>query len=579
LDHNFDSATFYYKKANKISSIINYQKGLFDYASNIGNIYMYQGNYIALIKLMKLSVNNAKNLGDQHYEAKFTANLGNALMCNGQYEEALVYFKKGIYLFKKNKEYQYERKINNYISLCFFNCSNLDMSIKYSKLALLQSEKATDSADICQSLENIGSGYLEKNDFSKAKPFLNRSLLIAQNYKLFQKIANNQYLLSRIYHSEKDSKKAIIFSKKALEYYLETGNNFYTINVFTFLSIYNKDLKQYPESINYLTKAKELAERNKMKNHLVLIYLNMAILNNEIRNYQKAYSYLKKYNELNDSLNSIDLKNKLQKLDLKYEAEKKELQIKSLTQQNKIQNLKSNKRYWVAIALASALLSLGIFAFAQFRNYKTRKALLIAEKQNAIVEERLRIATDMHDDVGSGLSTIRYIVTSVVNGQTIQNVGLQKVIDISDDAIQKMKEIIWSLNESNQNLENLIYYIRGQVGEIVANANIDFEFQIPDTIPSIFFGWKQNRNTYLLVKEAVNNAVKHSGATMITVQFEISNHLFIKISDNGKGFDQTSVSEGNGLKNYKKRIATLNGSYRLNSEIGKGTTVLIDLPL
>lgn len=178
----------------------------------------------------------------------------------------------------------------------------------------------------------------------------------------------------------------------------------------------------------------------------------------------------------------------------------------------------------------------------------------------------------MHDDVGSGLSRIRYIVSAISNGQTEQKQGLSKVTEISDDAVQKMKEIIWSLNESNQNLENLIYYIRGQMSEMLENANVDFKCYLPETIPDVFFGWKRNRNTYLLVKEVINNAFKHSNAKTITLDFEIDNDLKIKVTDDGKGFDTSKNFNGNGLNNYKKRVADLNAKYDLKSEIGVGTT-------
>ncbi len=290
-----------------------------------------------------------------------------------------------------------------------------------------------------------------------------------------------------------------------------------------------------------------------------------------------------KYKITADSIEAVinldEVRNKIEEVKGKYEADKKALQIKTLTQQNELQDLKIKRRLWTTITLLLALLGLGAFAYLQYKNFKTKKALLLAQQDNAIAEERLRIASDMHDDVGSGLSRIRYIVGAIANGQTEQKQGLTKVTEISDDAVQKMKEIIWSLNESNQNLEDLIYYIRGQMSEMVENANVNFVCHLPENIPAVFFGWKRNRNTYLLVKESINNAIKHADAKNITLDFIISNDLTISIIDDGKGFDTTKNFTGNRLNNYKKRIADLNATYELKSEIDEGTTFSFQLPL
>jgi signal transduction histidine kinase len=113
---------------------------------------------------------------------------------------------------------------------------------------------------------------------------------------------------------------------------------------------------------------------------------------------------------------------------------------------------------------------------------------------------------------------------------------------------------------------------------MVENANVNFECQLPENIPNVFFGWKRNRNTYLLIKEAVNNALKHAEAKTITLDFLITDNLIISIKDDGKGFDTTQNFTGNGLNNYKKRIADLNATYILQSEIGIGTNVEFHIP-
>lgn len=229
---------------------------------------------------------------------------------------------------------------------------------------------------------------------------------------------------------------------------------------------------------------------------------------------------------------------------------------------------------------------IGIVAFiawAFMRLYYQRKIVqqkAIIEKQKALEEERSRIAADMHDDVGAGLSRIRYIVAAVKEGKNISNAEMDKIMSLSDESVEKMNEIIWSLNQGNRNVDELIYHIRSQCATMVSNANLEFICELPGSIPKINLGWNESRNIYMLVKEAVNNAVKHAAATIITVDYLFQNNFLITITDNGKGYDSNSANkEGNGLKNYEKRIAALKGTFSIETSAGTGTKVMFRFAL
>jgi signal transduction histidine kinase len=115
---------------------------------------------------------------------------------------------------------------------------------------------------------------------------------------------------------------------------------------------------------------------------------------------------------------------------------------------------------------------------------------------------------------------------------------------------------------------------------MVSNASMAFTFDLPENIPAITLGWKDCRNIYLLVKEAVNNAVKHSGATNITIECRAAEQLYFSVADNGNGFDLDVVKKnGNGLLNYKKRIENLKGTCQLITTPGEGTKLLFSIPI
>lgn len=226
----------------------------------------------------------------------------------------------------------------------------------------------------------------------------------------------------------------------------------------------------------------------------------------------------------------------------------------------------------------------GLFLFAAIRYYlrqQLKKQQALLEKEKALETERNRIAADMHDDVGAGLSRIRYITSAVKEAKNISDADIDKIMNLSDESVEKMNEIIWSLNQGNRTTEELIYHIRSQCAVMVSNANLVFNCELPNNIPPTNTGWNEGRNIYMLTKEAVNNAVKHAQATIISLEFLFKHQqLTITIADNGKGFNVYDArKDGNGLKNYEKRIAALNGAYHIDTGNNGGTRVVFTIPL
>ena len=236
--------------------------------------------------------------------------------------------------------------------------------------------------------------------------------------------------------------------------------------------------------------------------------------------------------------------------------------------------------WWFISMTALALAAIIFLAIRYYLRQQIKKQQTILEKERALTEERNRIAADMHDDVGAGLSRIRYISSAIQSNKQISDTDINKIVSLSDEAVEKMNEIIWALNQGNQRLEELIYYTRSQCSEMLNNGGMAFSFELPDNIPEKTLGWKDCRNLYLLVKEAVNNAIKHAGATYITIECSITTAITFSISDNGVGFDAEAIKKnGNGLLNYKKRIGNLGGTYQLVTAPGLGTKLLFTIPI
>jgi len=197
------------------------------------------------------------------------------------------------------------------------------------------------------------------------------------------------------------------------------------------------------------------------------------------------------------------------------------------------------------------------------------------EQQLAIYKaqqsERNRISTDMHDDLGAGMTTIRLyseLAKKKIGSQHIPEI--EKISNAANELLVKMNGIIWSMTDSNDNLDNAIAYIRSYALEYLENAGIRCVVHIPERLPRFVLNGELRRNIFLIVKEALNNIVKHSGATEVHISLNKEPHgLSLTIHDNGKGFDEQNIRRfGNGLQNMKKRMAEFGGEFSISNQNG-----------
>jgi two-component sensor histidine kinase len=235
---------------------------------------------------------------------------------------------------------------------------------------------------------------------------------------------------------------------------------------------------------------------------------------------------------------------------------------------------------WFRFLLLLLLLGVAYYFSTLYLDYKIRHEKLKLEKEQAVDQERARISSDMHDDLGSGLSTIRLLseIAKRKLQDTSQTKELERISEAAGELVDKMSEIIWAMNSSNDSLENLIAYMRSFAADFLEHANIKHQFFIPENIPNIKLSGGTRRNIYLAVKESLHNVVKHSKATEVVIQIEMQENMTILLKDNGKGFDQEKVRLfGNGLKNIQKRMESVGGHAEITSH--NGTIVLLDIPL
>ncbi|HUA39562.1 MAG TPA: two-component regulator propeller domain-containing protein [Candidatus Sulfopaludibacter sp.] len=222
---------------------------------------------------------------------------------------------------------------------------------------------------------------------------------------------------------------------------------------------------------------------------------------------------------------------------------------------------------------------------------RLRAALARLEQQQALERERMRIARDMHDEMGSKLTKISFLseraqMDAKPDGSHAEKI--EAIAQTSRELLKTMDEIVWAVNPRNDTLENLAAYLSSYAVEYFQNTRVECELRLPEQIPHFPLSSEMRHNLFLTFEEALNNVLKHSAATKARMEMTVNALEFeLKVTDNGRGFD-TSVSAngqprggrgGNGLKNMRQRLVAIGGDCQVSSQPGAGTTVTIRIRL
>jgi signal transduction histidine kinase len=195
---------------------------------------------------------------------------------------------------------------------------------------------------------------------------------------------------------------------------------------------------------------------------------------------------------------------------------------------------------------------------------------------------RTRIATDLHDDIGSNLTRIA-LMSEVLNqqggnGSTAQM--LPSIANIARESVASMNDIVWAISPEHDRVLDLTRRMRQHAEEVFTIRDIDLTFESGSSDSELKLPVGVRRDVLLIFKEAVNNAARHSECTRVEIDFECTNScLSLRIADNGSGFEEKTKTDGHGLTSMARRADSLGGTLAIRSAVGEGTTVDFTLPL
>lgn len=235
--------------------------------------------------------------------------------------------------------------------------------------------------------------------------------------------------------------------------------------------------------------------------------------------------------------------------------------------------------FWSMIAaLAGTILALTVRYFARQR---MRLAVARLEQQRALEHERLRIAQDIHDDLGARVTEISMLSGLAENTPSFSRearIEFSRITLKSRDLVAALYETVWAVNPENDNLEAVGIYIRQTVTNQCAQAQLRCRLHIAPLPREIEISSRIRHNITMAAKEAVHNVIKYAKASQVTVRTSFEEKLLtVTIEDDGCGFDVSAQAAGNGLVNMRRRMENIGGNCRIESSPGAGTTIQFQL--
>ena len=595
--------------ANKELSLATKTKREADIAqaeSDIGSIYNRKSSFdTALIHYNKALVIRQKLKQDIKVAGIYT-NIATVLMRQSKFEEALAINFKSLKLFEKvGDEIKQAITIGN-IGNLYYELEQNKPAEQFYRKSLSLARKTRHLMTEGNDLVNIGGIKFEvavQNDSLVNRSELDSALFYFLEAETILVQLNATYNLSavynnigRIYSIKKDYQKALSFFEKGLQARIVLEDKFGIGLSYINLAETERILGNNAKNIEYLNKAAELFLNLKNYLNLKQAYGKLAEAYELKKDYLTSLKFQQLYSSYKDSIYNEDNAKQLAEMQTKYNVEKKDLELAK----NKAEIETKEKQAYIKNIIIIAIIILSILiVFTGVLFYRKKQieqqAKLDAEiasqkeiRTKAILDaeekERRRIAQDLHDGVGQMLSAAKLNLSNLdskITSQTEeQKLAMQNALSLVDDSVKEVRAVSHNMMPNTLIKLGLASAVREFITKLgnAPTLKVDLEIvgldnRLDNQIETVL---------YRVIQEIVNNIIKHAKASQISMQLiRHETELNIMIEDNGVGFDTNELDsfEGIGLKGIQTRIEFLNGTVHFDSSVGRGTTVIIDVPL
>jgi|GEM_PF-1470557 len=571
-----DSTVSLARQAIALSEKINYLVGLGDGYIRLGLVEKDKGNYEEAIVHYRKSLKYRMQIGNEDLISRVYNNMGMAFTWQAQYDSAFHYLLLAVRAAEKLQLKSAQATYLMNLGIAYENNRDYEKAFDCNRQAMKIYREEEDSTGIMKVLINQGTLYHSMKNYNEAlqvsRKALGISLLLEDDRNRFLAIGN----IAVAYQALLQYDSALFYMRPSLNYKTEVEDNRGAAIDMSNMGIIFNALGKNDSAVYYLEKSLAISEEIGEINLASKNAMELADVFSKKGDYKNAYTYHVKHSEYSDSVFNQDKAESIAGMQTKYETEKKEHEIKLLNKDKELNLAKIHRQEILRNTVITVAILIIVIGLLLFNHYRTSQK----QKQQA---ERMRISSDLHDEVGSTLSSIS-MISSYAAGKISENSNgdAQKLVEeISSSALQMgddMNDIIWAINPRNDSFESIVNRLKNYAARITESKNIVLHFSSNELLSKENLSMDLRKNIYLICKEAINNAVKYSDCKNLFVAFQKSkNNLHIAIQDDGKGFDVQNNFEGNGLKNMNARTLQSGGKIFLKSEVGKGTELNLEM--
>ncbi len=502
---------------------------------NRADIYMQLNNLNQSLKDCDTSLQFAEKANNDDRRARVFQTIGSVYYMQEQWQQSAGYYDKAYKLYNKIGNKQMSAIVLNNNGNVYKHLGNYEKSITSFLNAITIGDSLKDFNNLSMYHENLSDAYLQANNIQLAEKYaiLSMDFAVKQNNKT--QMATAYECLGSVYLKQQKFSQAIEAGQKAFNLSKKENN----INI------------QF-ESSDLLAEAFSKSGDPGM-----------------------AFEFLKINKEINDSLTKQQFAKDIAAMQTSFKVDEKDKEILLLGKDKEIQQQKLKQQRFLLITSAA----IGLLAILGIGLLINRNRL---RQQMKELELRNQIAADLHDEVGSSLSSIHMlsqIATQQPGSDTAHKDILTRMSINAKETMDKMGDIVWMIKAGESEGSSLKERMERFAYEICSSKNIDTIIEL-DELEKVKLTMEQRKNLYLIFKEALNNAVKYSGAEKVEIKVQSANkQLQLLIKDYGKGFKPETTGRGNGLDNMKNRAKELNGHLEILAEPGQGTVVQLTIPL
>ncbi len=504
---------------------------------NRASSYIYLGKLEKAMQDALAALPYAESSGDLDRLARVYMTLGNIYFYQKDWINAQNYYQKCIPLFKQIGLNNMVGTATMNLAITYKNRNLLDSASVLTRQSIAVFNEINDTKNLILAHSNLGSILSINKDYTEAEIEFKQAIGLAESIKDEQQGIANRQSLGELYYFQKQ----------------------YILAESILVPIFDSAVV-----LNYYNEQVDIAE-------------TLSTMFAETGKYDLAFKYLQKYNVANDTLSKRKQNETLMALQEQYTADQREKEITLLNATTALQDKEIQRKNLLNILLGlvfGVALVIGIIIWNRYR----------LKQQLKEVQLRNKIASDLHDDVGATLSSIKMyseiIKRDEVKAQPNTQLLLQKIIENSKESIDNMSDIVWMVKPGNDKLQNLTHRIFEYANGMCNSSGLTLHANIQSNLGDIVLPMELRRDVYLIIKESINNAAKYGKGNNLTLNIsKVDSNIIAEIIDDGVGFETEHTKLGNGLVNMRARAIKHKGKLDIISAPNKGCIIKSVMPI